>query len=105
MLEVFEAAEVLPVTIFDELGYHRLIAHIVGMLEVMQPYQQTDRQSRSTDFGDVVGTELLVKDRPVDGVGQAKEGMPAVKNLIESGAKQIFLAGGACFWFHEITSF
>lgn len=95
VLEVLEAAEVLPVTIFDELGHHRLVTHVVGMLEVVQPYQQPDRQSRATDFGDVEGTELFVKDRPVDGVGQTEQGVSAVKDLIESGPEQISLASDA----------
>lgn len=72
MLEILEATEVLPVTIFNKLGHYRLVADIVSMLEVVQSDKKTNRQTRSTKVLGAERTEFSFKERSVNSVRQSK---------------------------------
>jgi hypothetical protein len=90
-----EAAEVLPVAVFDELVHYRFVAHVVSMLEVVVADQGPDWQTGTAKFLDVQGAEFFVKYRPVDGIRQMEQRMPAVEDPIQPGAEQIALVNGA----------
>ena len=66
MLEVFAAAEILPVAILDKLGYHCLVTDVKRVLEVVEANQKSNRQAGATEVLDIQGAEFLLKDRPVD---------------------------------------
>ena len=66
MLEVLAPTEVLPVTILNKLVHHCLVAHVVSVLEVVEPDQKPDRQAGPTKVLDVQGAECSVKERPVN---------------------------------------
>lgn len=84
MLKILEATEVLPVTVFNQLGHHRLVADIVSVLEVLQSDKKTDRQTRPTEVLGVEETEFSFKERPVNSVRQSKQRMSAVQNLVQA---------------------
>ena len=105
MTEELEATEVLPITIFDELGNHCLVAHVVGVLEIVECHHQTDGQTRTADVLDVQRTKLVIKDRPVDGICQFEQRMLPVQDLVQPRAEQITLIDTVLFWLHEITGF
>ena len=91
MLEIFTTAEVLPVGILQKTIDHSFVTDVVSMLEVVEANQQPNRQTGATEVLDVQGAEFSVKERPVERVRQTKQGMLAVKDLIQSGAKQFAL--------------
>lgn len=91
MLEVLEAAKILPVTVLDELLHYSLVAHVVSMLEVVEANEEPNRQARTPEVLDVQGAKFSVKERPVNGIRQAVQRTLTVKDLIQPGAEQIAL--------------
>ena len=91
VLEELEAAKVLPVAVLHELVNDCLVAHIVSVLEVVQPDEKANRQAGTTEVFGVQGAEFSVKDRPVDGVRQAIQGMLPIEDLIQPSTEQIAL--------------
>ena len=63
------------------------ILAIEGVLEVVQPNEEPDRQARPTEVLDIQGTEFCVKERPINGVRQPVERMLAVQDLIQPRAQ------------------
>lgn len=95
VLEVLKPAEVLPVTVLDELRHYRLVADVEGMLEVVEADQEPNRQAGATEVLDIQRAKFSVKDRPIDGIRQAVQGMPPVQDLVQPSAEQIALVNGA----------
>ena len=107
MLKVLKSAEVLPIGVLQKTVHGRLVALIEGMLQIVQPNDQTGRQTRTTNVLHEQRTEPLVENGPVDLIGKLEEGMLSVENLIQTGTKQISLGLFNCCILrtHKITSF
>ena len=63
------------------------------MLKILQPHQQPGRLPRTAVVRAVQGTELLVKYRPIQQVGQTVQGMALVEHIVQAFAEQV--GGGA----------
>lgn len=62
----FVLAEILPVRILDPARYHRFIAHIEGVSELIQPDQQSRRHTQAPYVSDVQRSELALKELPLN---------------------------------------
>jgi len=104
VLEVLEPAKILPVGILQKPLHHRLVAHIKGVLKVMQPHHQPDRQSRPTFAGMVQRAEFSLEHLPVDLMGKLVKGLLMIQDLIQMGLEQFQLGLGA-FRLHKSPAF
>src|SRR5436190_19420680 len=91
VLKEFVAAEVLPIRILDPLLNHRLVALVVGVLEIMQPDQQPRRHARTPNLFRIERAELAFEVAPVDLPCESEQGMLRIELLIESRLKQVVL--------------
>ena len=104
MDEILEAAEIHPISILQKAGDNRFIAFIECMFEIMQADHQPGGLAGTTLLG-VEGTELVIKDRSVDPVGQNKQRMRPIQNRIETDPEQIGPISLSLFGLHKITMF
>jgi hypothetical protein len=103
MNEVLESAEILPVGVLQQPGDNRFIAFVKSMFQVMQPDQQAGRFGRAPLLG-IERTELFVKDRPVDLIGQQIQRMPPIENLVKTRPEEILVVTLlGLFGLHKIT--
>lgn len=70
VLEILHAAKVMPIGVFQPTHYNRLVAFVVGMLQIMKSDQQPDRLGRTTVVRAVRRTERRLENRPVDLPGE-----------------------------------
>ena len=89
MLEVLEAAEVLPIRVFQKMRQYRFVALVEGVLQIMKPHHQADRIAGSSPIFDISGVEFLLKMAPVNLMGENEQGVPRIEDLVESGSEQI----------------
>ena len=86
-----EAAEVLPVRVFDPAIEQRLVGFVEGVLQIMQADQQPSRLGRRADVRGVAVGERRLEAVPVDFVCQDEQRMIVVEQLSELRLKQIEL--------------
>jgi len=88
-----EAAEVLPVRVFDPAVQQRLVRFVEGMLQVMQPDQQANRLGWRAEVRAVTVGQRRLETAPVDLVRQDEQRMTVIEQLLELSPKQIELTG------------
>ena len=71
MLEILITTKILPVGILQKSLHHRLVTLVVGILQIMQSYHQSDWKPRTTKILHIESAKLLFKDRPVNLVSQS----------------------------------
>ncbi len=92
VLEIFETTEVLPVGVFQETFHHRLITFVESVLQVVKAHDQPDWKTGTPDTFHKERTERVFEVLPVHLIGQHKEGMFGIENLIQTGFEKIALA-------------
>src|SRR6185436_15115325 len=83
MLKVFHPTEKLPVRILQKASQHQVIGEIVKVLEVMQSHHQTGRQRGPANALRIERAELIIKDLPVEGLGQQIKRVLRVEHLTQ----------------------
>ena len=104
VLEVLEAAKVLPAGILNKPLHHRLVALVEGVLEIMQAHHQTDRRSRPALAGAVERAKRVLEYLPFELAGKLVKGMFPIQNLIQMRLEQ-FQFGLGLFRGHKSPAF
>ena len=88
MLEIFAAAEPLPVRVLGPALHHGFVGQVEGVLEIGQPDHQPCRL-RGPSEGSVEAAKLPIEAVPVDESGEPIQLMTVVEDLIETAAVEI----------------
>ena len=91
MLEVFVTAKVLPVGILQKTANHRLVTLIEGMFQIVKPNHQVGRQTWAAEVLHEQLANLVIKESPVDLVGNLEERVLPIEDLIQPGKEQFAL--------------
>ena len=106
MAEELLPAEVLPIGILEKPRHHSLIAHIVEMLQVVQSYQQAQRQAWAAPLLHVQRAKLPLKKLPIDGCRQPVQWMPLVQQRAQARLLELALVPLRTFrWSHLLQAF
>src|SRR5215216_4060330 len=107
MHEEFFATEVLPVRVLQKARHHPLIAHIVEMLQIMQPHQQPHRQSRPPLLLHVQRPKLPFKELPINCLRQHMQRVTLVQQRAQASLIELalFFSLRTLHWSHLFASF
>ena len=101
MPEVFFPTEVLPVGILYPALHHRFIRFIEGVLQVVQPDHQPDRDA-GTALLRIQATELFFHRPPADLPRQPVQRVALIQYLLQSHPKKIITTTMfLLLWFHQ----
>ena len=87
-----EAAEMLPVRVFEPACDDRLVRFVEGVFQVVQANHQSQGLAWRAIVGAITFGEHAVKPLPIDLVGENHQRMIGIENLIEVSLKQFQLA-------------
>src|SRR5262249_39261234 len=91
VLKVLVAAEVLPVGVLNPLLDDRLVALVVGVLEVVQPDEQSRGFTRPSHFFRIERAELSLELAPVNLLRELEQRMFWIELLVEPRLKEVLL--------------
>jgi hypothetical protein len=89
MLQVVEAAEELPIGVFDPALNHLLIRQIEGVLEVAEPDHQPRRLAGSADALVIERPERGFEPLPIDQPREPDQLVFGVEQIAEASAEQV----------------